>query len=243
MHEPETGPEPLHGNQRSCVRKLSLQVLHQPAHRKEKNRCSRHVGPKIQNKSPHVLQGFREGGVVSRSRASSANFSPSPFLGACVTACDTLPREHGCRGNVYTRYTFVTCHVSDTLFPGWVFLAQVWAGIEFCHQRHSHHGHPPPPPLCLVNRIAAAPGGVCILGKTCHLSTQDGIPSARLRPKQSWGFKLPLFQNTKHPVQAPACRPHPLRPHHHHRCLSPPCRFDFRNRSMTSLPLIQLTQS
>lgn len=65
-------------------------------------------------------------------------FPPSPFLGACVTACDTLPREHGCRRNVYTRYTFVTCHVSDTLFPGWVFLAQVWAGIGFCH----------PPPNC-----------------------------------------------------------------------------------------------
>nr|XP_042133689.1 uncharacterized protein LOC121829437 [Peromyscus maniculatus bairdii] len=29
--------------------------------------------------------------------------------GACVTACDTPPREHGCRGNVYTRYTFVAC--------------------------------------------------------------------------------------------------------------------------------------
>lgn len=77
-------------------------------------------------------------------------FPPSPFLGACVTACDTLPREHGCRRNVYTRYTFVTCHVSDTLFPGWVFLAQVWAGIGFCHH------HPPQP--CLVNRITAAPG-------------------------------------------------------------------------------------
>lgn len=70
-------------------------------------------------------------------------FPPSPFLGACVTACDTLPREHGCRGNVYTRYTFVTCHESDTLFPGWVFLAQVWAGSGFC----------PRPPRCLVNRI------------------------------------------------------------------------------------------
>lgn len=62
-------------------------------------------------------------------------------------ACDTPPREHGCQGNVYTRYTFVTCHVSDTLFPGWVFLAQVWAGSGFG-----------PLPLCLVNRITVAPG-------------------------------------------------------------------------------------
>lgn len=57
-----------------------------------------------------------EGGKLFRGvRFLLLTFPPSPFLGACVTACDTLPREHGCRGNVYTRYTFVTCHVSDTL--------------------------------------------------------------------------------------------------------------------------------
>lgn len=170
-----------------------------------KNRCSQHVGPKIQNKSPHVLQCSQEGGeVVSRSKVSPANFSPSPFLGACVTACDTLPREHGCRGNVYTCYTFVTCHVSDTLFPGWVFLAQVWAGGGFWPP-------PPHPPLCLVNRLTVGGGG-CILGKTCHLSIEEGTLSARLRPKQTRCFKLSLFQNTKHPVQAPARHPCPATP-------------------------------
>lgn len=118
-----------------------------------KNRCSQHVGPKIQNKSPRVLQCSQEGGSCFEEYVSSANFSPSPFLGACVTACDTLPREHGCRGNVYTRYTFVTCHVSDTLFPGWVFLAQVWAGGGFCS---------PPRSPCLVNtQTHSGPRGEC----------------------------------------------------------------------------------
>lgn len=105
--------------------------------------------PKFRIKVLMCFSALRRGEAVSRSMISSANFSPSPFLGACVTACDTLPRQHGCRGNVYTRYTFVTCHVSDTLFPGWVFLAQVWAGGGFC----------PPLPLCLVNRITVDPGG------------------------------------------------------------------------------------
>lgn len=86
-------------------------------------------------------------GTGSRSRILQLTFPLSPFLGECVMACDTPPREHGCQGNVYTRYTFVTCHVSDTLFPGWVFLAQVWAGSGFG-----------PLPLCLVNRITVAPG-------------------------------------------------------------------------------------
>ena len=132
MHEPETETGPLLCNQGSSPRKQPLQIAPM-CPQERKNRCSEHVGPKIQNKSPRVLQcpGGSGGGAVSRSMVSSANFSPSPFLGACVTTCDTLPREHGCRGNVCTCYTFVTCYVSDTLFPGWVFLAQVWAGVRF----------------------------------------------------------------------------------------------------------------
>lgn len=35
---------------------------------------------------------------------------------------------------------------------------------------------PSPTPLCLVNRITVDPGGMCILGKTCHLSIEEGTP-------------------------------------------------------------------
>lgn len=96
MHEPEPGTGPPHGNQRSSLRKKSLQILHQPAHRKEKkNRCSKHVGPEIQNKSPRVFQWSGEGGVVSRSRAASANFSPPPHSLEHVSR----PVTH-CQGNM-----------------------------------------------------------------------------------------------------------------------------------------------
>lgn len=47
---------------------------------------------------------------------SRLTFSPSPLLGACVTACDTPLREHGCRGNVYTRYTFVARMLATPCF-------------------------------------------------------------------------------------------------------------------------------
>lgn len=38
MHEPEPGTGLPHSNQRSSLRKKSLQILHQPAHRKEKKK-------------------------------------------------------------------------------------------------------------------------------------------------------------------------------------------------------------
>lgn len=100
-------------------------------------------------------------------------FPPSPFLGACVMACDTLPREHGRWGDVCTRYTFVTCRVSDTLLPGWVFLAQVWAGIGFST---------PPLPHRFSKQDQGCPREDCILGKTCHLSREDGTAPTTYHP-------------------------------------------------------------
>ena len=177
-----------------------------------KNRCSEHVGPKIQNKSPHVFQCSREGGggAVSRSMVSSANFSPSPFLGACVMACDTEPREHGRRGDVCTHYTSVTCRVSDTLLPGWVFLAQVWAGIGFST---------PPPPRRLSKQHHCYPREDCILGKTCHLSrgwdtphhtppcTQQGLGPSRAGALNCPCFKTQSILFTSCLLPSPAATP------------------------------------
>lgn len=178
MREPETGARRLHGNPGSSPRRRSLQIA--PACPQErKNRCSEHVGPKIQNKSPRVFRCSREvggGGAVSKSMVSPANFPPSPFLGARVMACDTLPREHGRRGDICTRYTFVTCLVSDTLLPGWVFLAQVWADIGFST---------PPLPHRLSKQDHGCPCEDCILGKTCHLSREDGTPPTTHHPAPS----------------------------------------------------------
>lgn len=175
MREPETGAGRLHGNPGSSPRRRSLQIA--PACPQErKNRCSEHVGPKIQNKSPRVFQCSQE--VVGGEQFQGVwflllTFPPSPFLGACVMACDTLPREHGRRGDVCTHYTFVTCRVSDTLLPGWVFLAQVWAGIGFST---------PPPPHRLSKQDHGYPREDCILGKTCHLSREDGTPPTTHHP-------------------------------------------------------------
>lgn len=138
-------------------------------------------------------------GAVSRSMVSPANFSPSPFLGACVTACDTLPREHGCRGNVYTRYTFVTCYVSDTLLPDRVFLAQVWAGFGFC---------PPTSIMCLVNRRMVAPGGSVHSGKDLPPLHRGRAP---LRKAQAQAVLLTVLVS-KHKASCSGPCPPPPRP-------------------------------
>lgn len=143
-------------------------------------------------------------------------FPPSPFLGACVTACDTLPREHGCRGNVCTRYTFVTCHVSDTLFPGWVFLAQVWAGVGFASP-------PPPAPLCLVNRITVARGGSVHPGEDLPplRGGQDPLGKAWAQAE----LVLSTVLVSKHKASCSGSCPPPSPAATPPQPSSPPCRF------------------
>lgn len=150
--------------------------LHQRAHRKEKIGVLSTSDPKFRIR---VLVCFNALGRWWGGEQFQGvwflllTFPPSPFLGACVMACDTLPREHGRRGDVCTHYTFVTCRVSDTLLPGWVFLAQVWAGIGFST---------PPPPHRLSKQDHGYPREDCILGKTCHLSREDGTPPTTHHP-------------------------------------------------------------
>lgn len=68
------------GNPQSS-RGQSLQLLHQHAQKsiEKKNRCFKHIRPKIQNKSPHMPQ-CSQGWVGkrdSRSTESRLTFSPS----------------------------------------------------------------------------------------------------------------------------------------------------------------------
>lgn len=60
-------------------------------------------------------------------------------------------------------------------------------------------------------------------------------------PSRAAALNCPCFK-TQSILSSGSCH-HPAR-RPHHSCFSPPCRFDFRNRSMTSpVPLTQLTQS
>lgn len=79
-----------------------------------------------------------------------------------------------------------------------------------------------PPPSVLSKQDPGAPGeGECAFGGNTS-PKRVGAPPRGSGPSRSWYLKLSLFQNTKHPVQAPTAATPTPPPRPHYSCLSPP---------------------